>query len=67
LDYFIMVMPGTVGPQSYWYTEIGWIEVGTFIGFAGLFSFLFFNALSKVKSLVPKNHPFLQESLHHHI
>jgi len=67
LDYFMMVMPGTVGPQSYWYTEIGWIEVGTFIGFAGLFSFLFFNALSKVKSLVPKNHPFLQESLHHHI
>jgi hypothetical protein len=67
VDYFVMVMPGTVGAQSHWYTEIGWIEVGTFVGFAGLFSFLVFNALSKFKSLAPKNHPFLQESLHHHI
>lgn len=67
LDYFIMIMPGTVGPQSSWLFEIGWIEVGVFIGFAGLFTVIVFSALSKFKSLIPKNHPFLQESLHHHI
>jgi hypothetical protein len=67
LDYFQMIMPGTVGPQSDWFTEIGIIEITVFIGFAGLFTFLMLNALSKFKSLVPKKHPLLEESLHHHI
>ncbi|QKJ31170.1 quinol:cytochrome C oxidoreductase [Mucilaginibacter mali] len=67
LDYFMMIMPGTVGPQEQWWQEISWIEAGTFIGFAGLFTFLMLTALSKFKSLIPKQHPFLQESLHHHI
>jgi len=64
LDYYMMIMPDTVGTagRGFWYEE-----VGTFIGFAGLFTFLMLTALSKVKSLVPKNHPFLDESLHHHI
>ena len=67
LDYFMMIMPGTVGPQSEWYTEFGLIELGVFLGFAGLFTFLVLNAVSKFKLLAPKNHPFLEESLHHHI
>lgn len=67
LDYFQMVMPGAVGPQSHWYTEIGPIEITVLIGFAGLFTFLMLNALSKFKSLAPKKHPLLEESLHHHI
>jgi hypothetical protein len=67
LDYFVMVMPGSVGPQANWYSEISWIELGTFVGFAGLFTFLVLTALTKFKSLIPKHHPFLQESLHHHI
>lgn len=67
LDYFVMIMPDTVGAQSHWYTEFSLIEPGIFIGFAGLFTFLMLNALSKFKSLIPKNHPFLEESLHHHI
>jgi hypothetical protein len=64
LDYYMMIMPDTVGPEGrgFWYEE-----VGIFIGFAGLFTFLVLNALSKFKSLVPKNHPFLEESLHHHV
>jgi hypothetical protein len=64
LDYYMMIMPETVGPdgRGFWFEE-----VGIFIGFAGLFTFLVLNALSSFKSLVPKNHPFLQESLHHHI
>jgi len=67
LDYFQMIMPGAVGPQSYWYTEIGVIEVTVFLGFAGLFIFTVLTSLSKFKSLVPKKHPLLEESLHHHI
>lgn len=64
LDYYIMIMPGTVGPKG---RGLGVQEIFTFVGFAGLFTFLVFNALSKFKSMAPKNHPFLQESLHHHI
>ena len=64
LDYYMMIMPETVGPngRGFWYEE-----VGIFIGFAGLFTYLMLNALSKFKSLVPKNHPFLEESLHHQV
>jgi hypothetical protein len=65
LDYWLMIMPGTTGPQANWYTEIGVIEATTFIGFAGLFVYLVLYSLSKLKALAPKNHPFLQESLHH--
>jgi len=67
LDYWQMIMPGTIGAQSAWYTEILWIEVGTFIGFAGLFTYSVMTALSTFESLIPKKHPLLDESLHHHI
>ena len=64
LDYYMMIMPGTVGGEGRgFFIE----EVGIALGFAGLFTFLMLNALSKFKSTFPKNHPFLQESLHHHI
>ncbi|MES2808694.1 MAG: quinol:cytochrome C oxidoreductase [Bacteroidota bacterium] len=64
LDYYMMIMPGTVGPHG---RGFGVEEIGIFLGFVGLFCFLFFTALSKFKSLIPKNHPFIGESLHHHI
>jgi hypothetical protein len=64
LDYYMMIMPETVGPQG---RGFSFEEIGIAIGFAGLFTFLMLTALSKAKSLVPKNHPFLEESLHHHI
>jgi len=39
----------------------GYLEIGTFIGFAGLFTLV--GALSLAKyPLVPKNHPYLMES-----
>ncbi|WP_026897075.1 hypothetical protein [Daejeonella oryzae] len=62
LDYYMMIMPGTVAEHR----GFGIIEIGTAIGFAGLFIFLMLNQLSK-RSLVPVNHPFLEESLHHQI
>ncbi len=66
-DYFQMIMPGTVNAEEHWYNHLTWIEPGVFIGFAGLFTFLLLSALSRVKSLIPKKHPLLDESLHHHI
>jgi len=67
LDYWQMIMPGAVGPQANWYNEIGLQEIVVFIGFAGLFIFTMLTALSKFNSLIPKKHPLLEESLHHHI
>lgn len=61
LDVIMIVMPGTVGHS---WTGIGWMEFGTFFFFLGLFIFVVLNALTKAPLLV-KNHPFLQESLHH--
>lgn len=62
LDYYIMIMPGTVAEHR----GFGIIEIGTALGFLGLFIFLVMSKLSK-QALVPKNHPFLDESLHHQI
>jgi len=67
LDYWQMIMPGAVGPLSHWYVEISWPEITIFLGFAGLFMFTMLTALSKFNSLIPKKHPLLEESLHHHI
>lgn len=62
IDIFLMVMPGTVGHE--W--NIGLVEIGTTLGFAGLFILVVFRALSKAP-LVPQKHPMLIESVHHHI
>ncbi len=62
LDFYIMIMPGTVELNR----GFGWIEIGTAIGFVGLFVFLVMNKLGK-HSLAPAKHPLLQESLHHQI
>jgi Ni/Fe-hydrogenase subunit HybB-like protein len=62
LDVFIMVMPGTV--KGAW--GFGFLEIGMLAGFVGAFMFVVLNALSKA-ALVPKNHPFLEESEHHHV
>jgi hypothetical protein len=67
LDYWQMILPGTVGPEAHWYSEIGIIETTTFAGFVGLFNYALLTALSQFKSLAPKNHPLIQESLHHQV
>jgi hypothetical protein len=48
------------------FTIPGLLEIGIFVGFLGLFLYLFFNRLSKA-NLVPKRSPFLEESLHHEV
>jgi len=66
VDYYQMIMPGVFefGPKSG--SGFGIIEIGTALGFVGLFTFTVLTALSK-KPLIAKNHPFLQESLNHHL
>jgi hypothetical protein len=59
-DIFQMVMPGAMLDKG----SIGLIEIGWLLFFAGLFLLVVFRSLSRA-NLVPVNHPYLEESLHH--
>lgn len=59
IDLYLQIMPGTVGESA-----IGVIAIGTFIGFVGLFVLIITSSLSK-RPLIPKNHPYLKESINH--
>ena len=60
IDLYMQIMPGTTG-----LIKFGFIEIGSFVGYAGLFTLVTAYWLSKAP-LVPANHPFLSESLKHH-
>jgi hypothetical protein len=71
VDYYQMIMPGvfefgTKVIKGKTGSGFGILEIGTALGFVGLFTFTVLSALSK-KPLIAKNHPFLQESLNHHL
>jgi hypothetical protein len=59
IDIFVEVMPAVTGKLAF-----GWIEAGIFLGFAGLFALATATILSRT-SLIPNNHPYLEESLEH--
>lgn len=59
VDLYLQIMPGSVGKF-----HIGYIEIGSFAGFAGLFIWIVSSALSRIP-LIPKNHPYLEESINH--
>lgn len=59
VDVYMQVTVGTLHKLN-----IGFIEIGSFIGFIGLFAYVLMWSLSK-KPLVSKNHPFLEESTEH--
>lgn len=61
LDFFNMIMPGTVGGS--W--SIGVTEIGSILFFAGLFIFFGFRAIAKAP-LLAKNDPYIEESKHFH-
>ena len=48
------------------FTLPGFLEIGTFLGFAALFAFFFLTQLSKAP-LIAKRDPYIDESLHHHV
>jgi len=71
LDFFLMIRPGTDRLAGHKIHEavvqhIGLMEVGAFLFFGGLFTYVTFSALASA-NLTPMNHPFEQESVEHHI
>jgi len=60
IDLFIEIFPGSVG-----HSHFGFIEIGTYLGFAGLFILVVGFSLTKA-SIVPQKHPYIEESYHHH-
>lgn len=60
MDVYLMVMPGTI-MNNY---QIGMLEFGMFIMFLGIFVHFLLRNLSKAP-LIKKNHPMLDESIHH--
>lgn len=61
IDFFIMIMPATVGDQ--WF--IGIPEISSVLFFLGLFVFVVFSAMAKTP-LLPERDPFIEESKHFH-
>lgn len=62
LDFYLMITPGTLQENG----AFGLMEIGSIMVFASLFLFVVLWGLTKAP-LVAKNHPMLEESLHHHI
>lgn len=62
IDVYLLVVPGTMHNHAHF----GMFEVGMFIMFLGLFIFSTLRALTQA-SLIPKNHPYLEESREMHI
>ncbi len=61
-DVYMLVTPGTMGE----FGCIGFIEIGMFLTFAGVFILIVLTTLTKAP-LMPVNHPYLDESKHHEI
>ncbi len=59
-DLFNLIMPGAMREQ--W--NVGLIEIGTYMAFAGLFIFVVFTALTRA-NLYARQHPYIQESVNH--
>jgi hypothetical protein len=62
VDFFLMVQPGTLGHNG----GVGFMEVGMFLVYGSAVALVVLGGLAK-GNLIPKNHPMLEESYHHHI
>ncbi|MDF9796914.1 hypothetical protein OKW21_002177 [Catalinimonas alkaloidigena] len=61
LNFYLMITPGILKENG----SLGFVELGTTMIYLAGFLFVVLNNLSKAP-LVAKNHPMLQESIHHH-
>ena len=68
VDLYVQIMPGSTmsdtSPMGL--NSIGLVEIGTFLGFLGVFTFAVSRSLSKA-NLIPVKHPYLEESLMHEL
>lgn len=62
MDFYLMVTPGVMQYDG----GFGFMEIGSILIFFGLFFLVVLSNLAKYP-LIAKNHPTLEESLHHHI
>jgi hypothetical protein len=61
-DFYLMITPGALGENG----GFGLMEIGVAMVFAAGFIFVVLRSLAKAP-LVARNHPMMEESLHHHI
>jgi hypothetical protein len=61
-DFYLMIAPGTLQEHG----GFGLIEIGIALIFMSFFILVVMKALKKAP-LVARNHPMMEESLHHHI
>jgi hypothetical protein len=61
-DFYNMVTPGVMKHDG----GVGFLEIGLALMFASAFIYVALNSLSKLQ-LVAKHHPFMEESMNHHI
>lgn len=66
LDFYLMLTPGLLKEQGGLDFTTLLVELGMGLIFTGVFIFAVLTGLAKA-NLVPKNHPLLEESTHHHI
>lgn len=66
LDFYLMIMPGTVGNHGGFNLGFILVEIGMLLVFASIFIGSIAYGLGRLP-LIAKNHPFLEESKHHHI
>ncbi|MBI1185221.1 hypothetical protein GC194_13180 [bacterium] len=76
IDFYLLIMPSSVKfanhmehmTEAAHHTHLGFgvPEIGFFMFFAGLFIYVVGTALSKA-NIIPKNHPYIIESIQHHI
>ena len=62
MDFYLMITPGMLKFEG----GFGFLEIGLILVFVGAFLFVVFRQMAKAP-LYAKNHPMLEESLHHHI
>jgi hypothetical protein len=60
IDCYMQIMPALFQDNQF-----GLIEIGSFVGYAGLFILVVSYQLSKAP-IIARNHPYLEESLYHH-
>lgn len=61
-DFYNMVTPAVMREQG----GVGFLEIGATLIFLAAFFLVMFNTLARMP-LIGRNHPMLEESLHHHI